>query len=174
LELDCLLFYIICFPWHEVFLSYFCYSLPAEAGIFVKPESKFWKQVKENLTDIHWTRLENRIGQGIPDCYGISAGISVWVELKVIRSNKIVLSPFQKSWNFSHSLQGGRNFIMATTFPQSLLYIFSGIVAPSIGSIANLPPHHWVVDMVHDQRPWQQVQRILLHSPLPEAEAQLP
>jgi hypothetical protein len=174
LELDCLLFYIICFPWHEVFLSYFCYSLPAEAGIFVKPESKFWKQVKENLTDIHWTRLENRIGQGIPDCYGISAGISVWVELKVIRSNKIVLSPFQKSWNFSHSLQGGRNFIMATTFPQSLLYIFSGIVAPSIGSIANLPPHHWVVDMVHDQRPWQQVREILLHSPLPEAEAQLP
>ena len=106
----------------------------------MKPESKFWKQVKENLTDIHWTRLENRIGQGIPDCYGISAGISVWVELKVIRSNKIVLSPFQKSWNYSHSLQGGRNFIMATTFPQSLLYIFSGIVAPSIGSIANLPP----------------------------------
>ena len=55
----------------------------------MKPESKFWKQVKENLSDIHWTRLENRIGQGIPDCYGISAGISVWLELKVIRSNKM-------------------------------------------------------------------------------------
>ena len=61
----------------------------------MKPESKFWKQVKENLTQIHWTRFENRIGQGVPDCYGISAGISVWVELKVIRSNKIVLSPFK-------------------------------------------------------------------------------
>ena len=138
----------------------------------MKPESKFWKQVKENLTQIHWTRFENRIGQGVPDCYGISAGISVWVELKVIRSNKIVLSPFQKSWNFSHSLQGGRNFIMATTFPQRLLYIFSGIVAPSIGSIANLPPHHWAVDMVHDQRPWQQVSEILLHSPLPKPAKQ--
>ena len=56
---------------------------------------------------------------------------------------------------------------MATTFPQSLLYIFGGIVAPSIGSIANLPPDHWVVDMVHDQRPWQQVREILLHCPLP-------
>ncbi len=63
---------------------------------------------------------------------------------------------------------------MATTFPQSLLYIFGGIVAPSIGSIANLPPHHWVVDMVQDPKPWQQVQRILLHSPLPEAKPQLP
>ena len=135
----------------------------------MKPESKFWKQVKENLTDIHWTRLENRIGQGIPDCYGIFEGISIWVELKVIRSNKIVLSPFQKSWNYNHSLQGGRNFIIATTFPQSLLYIFSGIVAPSIGSIADLPPHHWTVNMDREPRPWQQVSKILLHSPLPKS-----
>ena len=136
----------------------------------MKPESKFWKQVKENLSDIHWTRLENRIGQGIPDCYGISAGISVWVELKVIRSNKIVLSPFQKSWNFSHSLQGGRNFIMATTFPQSLLYIFPGIVAPSIGSIAHCPSPNWQINMHQVPQPWQQVQRILLHSPLPSSQ----
>ena len=133
----------------------------------MKPESKFWKQVKENLNDINWTRLENRIGQGVPDVYGIKDGTSIWIELKVITSNRIKLSPFQKSWNFSHSLQGGRNFIMATAFPQSLLYIFSGIVAPSIGSIANLPPDHWVVDMVHDQHPWQQVRDILLHCPLP-------
>ena len=133
----------------------------------MKPESKFWKQVKENLNDINWTRLENRIGQGVPDVYGIKDGTSIWIELKVITSNRIKLSPFQKSWNFSHSLQGGRNFIMATAFPQSLLYIFSGIVAPSIGSIANLPPDHWVVDMVHDPQPWQQVRDILLHCPLP-------
>ena len=133
----------------------------------MKPESKFWKQVKENLNDINWTRLENRIGQGVPDVYGIKDGTSIWIELKVITSNRIKLSPFQKSWNFSHSLQGGRNFIMATTFPQSLLYIFGGIVAPSIGSIANLPPDHWVVDMVHDPQPWQQVRDILLHCPLP-------
>ena len=56
---------------------------------------------------------------------------------------------------------------MATTFPQRLLYIFSGIVAPSIGSIANLPPNHIVVDMVQDQHPWQQVREYILHCPLP-------
>ena len=139
----------------------------------MKPESKFWKQVKENLSEIHWTRLENRIGQGIPDCYGISAGISVWLELKVIRSNKIVLSPFQKSWNYNHSLQGGRNFIVATTFPQSLLYIFPGIVAPSIGSIAHCPSPNWQIDMSRGTGCWKQVRDILLHSPLPKPEAPL-
>jgi hypothetical protein len=137
----------------------------------VKPESKFWKQIKENLPDIHWTRLENRIGQGIPDCYGIKDGISVWLELKVIRSNKIVLSPFQKSWNFNHSLQGGRNFIIATTFPQRLLYIFPGIVAPSIGSIAHCPSPNWQINMHRNTQLWTQVAEILLHSPLPKPKA---
>ena len=61
---------------------------------------------------------------------------------------------------------------MATTFPQSLLYIFSGIVAPSIGSIANLPPHHWAVDMDAGPASWQQVSEILLHSPLPKPAKQ--
>ena len=132
----------------------------------MKPESKFWKQVKENLTDIHWTRLENRIGQGIPDCYGISAGISVWVELKVIRSNKIVLSPFQKSWHFSHSLQGGRSFIMLQHLGERLAYIFPSSIAVSI---AALSPHDAVMswDPAAGAASWNQVRQYLLHSPLP-------
>jgi hypothetical protein len=139
----------------------------------VKPESKLWKIVKENLSDIHWTRIENRVGQGIPDCYGIKDGISIWVELKVIHSKKIKLSPFQKSWNYNHSLQGGRNFIIATTLPYTLLYIFSGLVAPSIDSIAHCPRPFWVVDISTGSGTgsWTQVQEILLHSPLPKPEA---
>jgi hypothetical protein len=137
----------------------------------LKPESKFWKEVKENLPNIHWTRFENRVAQGVPDCYGISDGISIWVELKVIRSNKILLSPFQKSWNFSHSLHGGRNFIMAKALAPTLLYIFPGCTALSIGSIARLPAHHWVINMDQVPHPWQQVAEILLHSPLPKPEA---
>ena len=137
----------------------------------MKPESKFWKQIKENLPNIHWTRFENWATPGVPDCYGIQDGISFWIELKVIHGNKIKLSPFQKSWHFNHSLQGGRNFIMATAFPQSLLYIFPGSVALSIGSIANLPPHYWSIDMVRGTGCWKQVREILLHSPLPKPKA---
>ncbi len=137
----------------------------------VKPETKLWKKVKENLSDIHWTRFENWASPGVPDCYGIKDGISVWVELKVIQSKKINLSPFQKSWNFTHSLKGGRSFIIATTLPYRLLYIFPGIVASSIGSIAHCPSPHWKVNMriAGDAGPgsWNQVREILLHSPLP-------
>ncbi len=68
--------------------------------IFCETESKFWKQVKENLPDIHWTRFENWAAQGVPDCYGICDGVSIWVELKVITSNKINLKPIPKIMEF--------------------------------------------------------------------------
>ena len=137
----------------------------------MKPESKFWKLIKENLKDISWTRFENWASPGVPDVYGIKDGVSIWVELKVITSNKINLSPFQIAWNYKHSLQGGRNFIIATTPSRGLLYIFPGSVVHSIGSIAKLPEPHWSITLVPGPGPWQQVQRILLHSPLPKPEA---
>ena len=108
---------------------------------------------------------------GVPDCYGIKDGISIWVELKVIHSKKIKLSPFQKSWNFNHSLQGGRNFIIATTLEESLLYIFPGLVAPSIASIAHCPRPYWVIEVGSGASSWNQVREVLLHCPLPKAEA---
>jgi len=140
----------------------------------VKPETKLWKLIKENLSDIHWTRFENWASPGVPDCYGIKDGISIWVELKVIHSKKIKLSPFQKSWNFNHSLQGGRNFIIATTLEESLLYIFPGLVAPSIASIAHCPRPYWVIDVSTGSGrtgSWDAVRELLLHSPLPKPEA---
>ena len=138
----------------------------------MKPETKLWKLVKENLSDIHWTRIENRVGQGIPDCYGIKDGISIWVELKVIHSKKIKLSPFQKSWHFTHSLKGGRSFILATTLGEGLLYIFPGLVAPSIASIVHCPRPYWVIEVGSGARSWMQVREVLLHSPLPKHSPQ--
>ena len=132
----------------------------------MKPESKLWQMVRKNLPDIHWTRLESWAMPGVPDCYGILEGTSVFVELKVTKSNKINLSPFQKSWNFTHSLKGGRSFIMATTLEESLLYIFPGILAPSIASITNCPSPNWQVKA--GPASWSVVREVLLHSPLPK------
>ena len=137
----------------------------------MKPETKLWKLIKENLKDISWTRFENWASPGVPDCYGIKDGISFWVELKVITSNKIKLSPFQISWNYNHSLKGGRNFILATTQAQRLLYIFPGSVVRSIASIGALPRHHWSIKLRTSPGSWDSVREILLHCPLPKPEA---
>tara|TARA_Y100001951_G_C11252623_1_gene247396 strand:+ start:508 stop:945 length:438 start_codon:yes stop_codon:yes gene_type:complete len=136
----------------------------------VKPESKFWKQIKENLPNIHWTRFENWATPGVPDAHGCKDGISFWIELKVIRSNKINLSPHQIMWNYKYSLHGGRSFIMALALSRSLLYIFPGSVVLSIGSIAHCPSPNWQVSMSPGAgvaSSWKQVEEVLLHCPLP-------
>ena len=85
---------------------------------------------------------------------------------------EVKLSPFQKSWHFTHSLKGGRSFILATTLPYRLLYIFGGFVAPSISSIAHCPDPHWKIDITQVPQPWMLVREVLLHSPLPKHSPQ--
>ena len=131
----------------------------------MKPESKLWQLMKDNMPDIFFTRFENWATPGVPDVLGITDGIPFWVELKVITSNKINLRPHQIMWHYKYSLRGGRSFIMAQTLPQRLLYIFPGAIVHSIVAHGALAEPHWSFP----QRPWpvKQLARIFLPSPLP-------
>jgi hypothetical protein len=76
----------------------------------MKPESKFWQQVKKNTPKIKWTRLESWVSFGVPDLLGYhdSCGFFM-VELKVAKGNKIHLSPHQILF---HTTMTKRNFIL--------------------------------------------------------------
>ena len=130
----------------------------------MKPESKLWQLVKKNITDVHWTRLESWAMPGVPDVYGIQDGISVFLELKVTKSNKIALSPFQKNWLYNHYLQGGRSFIMLQTLGEGALRIFSSSVLHSPLSIGTEPQYK--VKLPASSAAWAAVAHHLLHSPL--------
>jgi hypothetical protein len=53
-------------------------------------ESLLWKQLRVNSTGIHWQRIESgATASGIPDVNGCFEGREIWVELKVVRGNKI-------------------------------------------------------------------------------------
>jgi hypothetical protein len=50
----------------------------------MKPETKFYAQVKRNFTEIQWTRLENLSVPGTPDLLGYNNNCHFFtVELKV-------------------------------------------------------------------------------------------
>mgnify|MGYP001194089775 CR=1 FL=1 len=49
--------------------------------------------VRKNLSNIHWTRFESWVNQGVPDLHGISDGINIFVELKV----KIILPSYSEN-----------------------------------------------------------------------------
>ena len=69
----------------------------------MKPESKFWQEVKKNLKDISFTRLESWASAGVPDllCYNKN-GVFFTIELKVATKEHIRLSPHQISFHVKH------------------------------------------------------------------------
>tara|TARA_B110000046_G_scaffold182293_1_gene216017 strand:+ start:243 stop:605 length:363 start_codon:yes stop_codon:yes gene_type:complete len=69
----------------------------------VKPETKFWQDVRKIKSEIRWTRLENLSSLGTPDLLGYNNnGIFFTVELKVTKTNKITISPHQIAFHLIH------------------------------------------------------------------------
>jgi hypothetical protein len=81
----------------------------------VKPETKFWNELKRNTSKIIWTRLENKALFGTPDLLGYSdSGNFFTVELKVAKGNRIIFSPHQISFHMKHNLN---TFILVACTP---------------------------------------------------------
>jgi hypothetical protein len=60
----------------------------------LKPERKFWLELKEKTPNIIWNRIENLALPGIPDLLGYNKNhLFFTVELKVVKSRKVRLSP---------------------------------------------------------------------------------
>ena len=69
----------------------------------MKPETKFYGQVKKNITKISWIRIENLAVPGTPDLLGYNNnGVFFTVELKYTKTNKITFSPHQISFHVKH------------------------------------------------------------------------
>ena len=69
----------------------------------MKPETKFWQDVRKIKSEIRWTRLENLSSLGTPDLLGYNNnGVFFTVELKVTKSNKITISPHQIAFHLIH------------------------------------------------------------------------
>jgi len=69
----------------------------------VKPESKFWQEVKKNITEISFTRLESWASAGVPDllCYNKNNKFFT-IELKVTKGDFPRFSPHQISFHVRH------------------------------------------------------------------------
>jgi Holliday junction resolvase len=107
-----------------------------------KPESKLWKLLRENVTGVHWTRIESWSSPGVPDVNGCASFGEFWIELKVAKNNKIALSPHQISWLISRCRIGGRAFVLTREGRKDPLFLFSGFQARELAtsSILEIEP----------------------------------
>ena len=71
----------------------------------MKPEAALYRRLKENLPNCHFTRIESRVGLGIPDCLlAFPHGSLTLLELKVVkRGLRVNLSPHQVAFHLKHS-----------------------------------------------------------------------
>ena len=68
-----------------------------------KLETNFWKQIKNNLTDFQWVRLESWATKGVPDVMGFTKDGKIFtVELKVTKSRAVYFSPHQIAFHVEH------------------------------------------------------------------------
>ena len=69
----------------------------------MKNESKFYHEIKKNINQISWVRIENNSLFGTPDLLGYNDSCTFFtVELKVARGNKITFSPHQIAFHYRH------------------------------------------------------------------------
>jgi Holliday junction resolvase len=107
-----------------------------------KSESRLWKLLRENVTDVHWTRIESWVSPGVPDVNGCASFGEFWIELKVAKNNKVTLSPHQISWLLSRCRVGGNAFVLTKEGRRGPLFLFSGLQAKELAtsSILEIEP----------------------------------
>jgi len=72
----------------------------------VKPETKFYAQVKRNFKEFSLIRLENLSVPGTPDLLVYNNNCHFFtVELKVTKTNKVTFSPHQIAFHVKHPLE---------------------------------------------------------------------
>ena len=69
----------------------------------MKNESKFYNEIKKNIPQISWIRIENSVLLGVADLLAYNVNCTFFtVELKVARGNKISFSPHQIAFHIRH------------------------------------------------------------------------
>ena len=90
----------------------------------MKPETKFWHEIKKITPKISWTRLENLSAFGTPDLLGYNTNSHFFtVELKVTKSKKIRLSPHQIAFHVKHP---NNTFIMVKSLSLNQVKLYEG------------------------------------------------
>ena len=78
------------------------------------------------LKRTHHQRIENRAGEGMPDVYLCLDGVPVWLELKIIKSNRVSVNKSQIAWHLAHNRCNGVSFFLLHDPLTGDVFLFDG------------------------------------------------
>ena len=120
----------------------------------MKAESKLWQKVKRHTPNITWTRVESWSSFGFPDLVGYTEKAGFFtVELKVTKSNKVVLSPHQISFHVKHPT---KTFILIQTRDACSPKLYPGACALELSQLGLAAPG------ACELASWSELERLLL------------
>ena len=94
------------------------------------PEANLWQRFRANqLPKTFLTRIENKHGGGIPDVFLTLEGMPLWVELKITKADRVVLSPHQVAWHTAYNAHGGLSFFLVSDPRSKNLGLINGLRA---------------------------------------------
>ena len=102
-------------------------------------ERNLWAQIKRNTKGVVWTRIESNTGLGIPDLFGFYKR-PFWVELKIIKNNRLNFSAHQIAWINRHYSIGCPVFVLARDPLPKTTKLFSGSIVRDPQSIDTKSP----------------------------------
>ena len=101
----------------------------------VKPETNFWKSLRELLKNgnEHYlvSRIESYATPGFPDCVVFHKDTGFFtLELKIVRRNKkgvgkVLISTFQLAWNVIHVISGAPVYTLVSDPSRRTVKLFS-------------------------------------------------
>ena len=101
----------------------------------VKPETNFWKSLKEFLKNgkEHYlvSRIESYATPGFPDCVVFHRDTGFFtLELKIVNRNKkgigkVLVSPLQLAWNVIHMISGAPVYTLVSDPSRRTVKLFS-------------------------------------------------
>ena len=95
-------------------------------------EKQFWKRLRATLpTGAFCCRIEAGYSTpGTPDIWVCANGVQAWIELKVARGTRVLLTPQQVIWHRACAKAGGRSWIVAGA--EDLIYLWPGTEAETV------------------------------------------
>jgi len=87
-------------------------------------EKKLWQNIKKNIPEAFFTRIESSTTNGIPDIFGIYYGQNFWLELKSDDVSFPALNKWQVVWINKFIKAGGTVIIFKETLLERSLKLY--------------------------------------------------
>ena len=97
-------------------------------------EQKLYQWLKRKLPSCQLQRIETCTTAGVPDLYICSpSGVSVWVELKIVRGKHPIIRKEQYAWGMRHARISGKACVLGRKKDELKLWRFPMLEIESVG-----------------------------------------